>query len=240
MSAREVIAEVWQASREDAHETTPGQKALLGAAAVGLVAEWTATEASLVAVGNTVFSETHSPLVTALATGGTSFVEQAAFGLLTIASIKNFPSVFATVRAKKEQRKERKASPPSAYNISLEFIAENVQAPTAAAEAGQATGKRPGLLKRFGDAFGLGTSLNALIKNSSDELSGTENVKGVISDASLIGLGVTALFGIGTEALGEHAATDVLSSPWTYAGVLTLVVGSRVIENASRPKSTAS
>ncbi|MDB5177801.1 MAG: hypothetical protein JWO61_184 [Candidatus Saccharibacteria bacterium] len=244
MSAREVLNEVWKAGHEDAHETTSAQKALLGAAAAALVIEWTATEASLVAVGNAVFDNTHSPLLTALATGGTSFAEQAALGLVTVASINNFPSVFATVRAKREQQKQRKANKPSTSEVPLEVTAEDIQIPLPASEMEQPTRKRLELInrfgKQFGDAFGFGTSLNALIKNTSEEFSSEQNVKNVISDAGLIGLGVTALFGIGIEVLGEHATSEVLSSPFTYAGVISLMVGSRVIENIRQPRETGS
>lgn len=231
MSAREVLTEVWQAGREDVRETTHAQKALLGAAALGLVAEWTATEASLVAIGDAVFEATHSPLMTAIATGGSSFVEQSAFGLLTVASIQNFPNTFAAVREKREERRQRKANEQDDATAPAEVTGEDTKP-----VAEQPTHKKRGFLKRFGNAFALGTSLNTLVNNTSEEFSGKENVENVMSDAALIGLGVTALFGVGTEALSEQAASDILSSPLTYASVLTLVIGSRVVENIRKPK----
>lgn len=242
MSARVVIGEVWQGAREDAHRATAAQKALLGAAAIGLMTEWTATEASLIAVSGAVLEATHSPTLTALATGGTSFIEQAALGLLTVATIRNFPGPFAAVRTNRELRKQRRiTNQQEAANSTLDAPAEVMTTLTTDGSVVESPARnRPSLLRRFGDAFGLGTSLNALVKNTSEEYSDAENVKNVLSDASLIGLGVTAIFGVGTEAFSEPVAVDVLSSPWTYATVLGVMVGSRVIENIRRPKETDS
>jgi hypothetical protein len=99
LSLRQRLGNVYHAGRDDAHDASLGEKSLALATTGGLAFEWgTGNEALLSAVGANVHELTHNPVITGVTTGGVSFVEQGALGLLMAATVNSYPRFATAVR----------------------------------------------------------------------------------------------------------------------------------------------
>lgn len=193
-----------------------------------LAVEWsTGNEALMGIVGGNVLQTTHDAFVTAVATGGASFTEQAFFGLVATAAVANFPRTTATIRDR--------FFPPHPENLDR--------------QDGGRPSRLASLFGRFTTAFALGTAVPTIGRSTVEERTIQENARDVLTDAALIGLGVAAIAGTvsgvtdAAEALGmqqqAHTLVDIIKSPVTYISLFGVKVAVDLARSRFRRRAAA-
>ncbi len=207
MSTVRTVAEVWNEGKNEVKDSSIPKKLTLGAAACGLAFDWSLGNESLLSyVGGNVLKNTQDTLLTAAATGGTSFVEQSAIGLVTVASINNFPRFMDTLKTKIDERHNSNSDDVESFQDNKSKLSRGTD--------------------RFMVAFLFGTSMSALKNNAVKKHTPKENVKNVAIDAGLIGGGVAGIAAVAAGATnigrstGLQQETDlfvnIISNPFTY------------------------
>ncbi len=193
---------VYRAVREEYGDARPADVAVLGATLAGVGAEWgTGNEALLGVVGGHVHEATNDPLVTSAVTGGVSFVEQLTLGAMMAATIDRFPHVVSSLRNLTANAREHAKTADNGFSK----------------------------VGRFIDAFVLGAAVDVVIANTQRAQTRAENNRRVLASAAMVGTSVAAIGGGASAALKvgaehgfetqAHVAVNVISSPWTYAGL---------------------
>lgn len=248
MGIRESIRDLRSVGQEELVASSLGSKAILGATVVGVGFEWsTGNEALLGFVGGDFFKASHNILMTTIATGATSFVEQSTLGALTVLSIERFPKIMDEIRRQRGARFEKKqiANDEDLTQAKDLILPEDNRSE----DLGQKQDNNeidPDLDDRttgeqFLRAFALGTSVIQGIDNSDHKRSFRKNLKTVLKDARLIATGIigiafsaSTLTTIGDKVGGtaetvSHGVVDALTNPFLYVGLFALTVAKRKI-----------
>jgi len=201
------LADIYHIGKDEYVDTTLPERATLVATLGGLAFEWgTGNEALISNVGARVQELTHNPLVAGLASGGASFAEQGAIGVLMASTISYFPRVADKVRETFARPKGNEAD----------------EAPEQS---------RP---KRFLEAMILGSGVELAKNNAVEKHSIRQNIRRALGSASMIGVanttlvaGVAGVVSLGSEYGLEREANilvDTAANPLTYAGLFGAIV----------------
>jgi hypothetical protein len=199
--------EEWGAIEDTGRWALIGRRALLLFNVAGVMAEqFGLNETVIGTVGGHEYQHTHNVLDTAIRTGEVSFFIQAALGLTTIASVRQFPkttSKIAEAFGPKPKKEKERASETSTvemnpvrgdqvevasprHQIGREIMADATRVLTPVLSFA-----KKGAV-RFWDDFVLGTSIRTVTEKRSAERSYLKNAANVALDATLVAVGAGA------------------------------------------------
>ena len=190
----------------------------MAAAGVTLGAEYALNGVILVAAGTFALTQSHYNIAaTAIATGGVSTIEQAAFCASAVYMVSKTQGLLAVLRShlfrpsQASEEEERPTQGPANY------IRPTVR------NAGKGS-------LRVLDAFGWGASVLTIARNAREQLDLPANIREGVRDVVTIGLGNAALAAavatslvLGSETPAKPVADlaiTLLTNPLTYAAIL--------------------
>jgi hypothetical protein len=198
------LAQIYNASREEFAQASVAEKAVLATTMGGLAFEWgTGNEALIGAVAANVYDATQNPVLTGLASGGGSFIEQAVLGVLMATTIYNFHNVAGTVRSVTSRPGEEQKR-TSGINTFLGAFVLGSAVELAKENATHERTYGQNIRRALGTAAMIGAANTVLLTGASS----------LITAAQHVGL--------------EHPAeifVDVASNPLTYVGLFAAKFG---------------
>lgn len=213
-SLREIAGSAW----EESGNGTMQAKFLAGVMLAGLAFEWgTGNETLLGLVGSHTFDKTDSAVLTGVATGATSMMEQTILGITMALSLEQVPKTMQLLQ-------DRFSRPEDAAKETKGIDGSKVMA-----------------------ALALGSSAYLVVDNVKEHKPRATNIRNAIGTSAIIaagvttiGLGASAITELGAEHGYAHeadTAVNVLSNPLSYLAVFGGVFALKKLKKALRRDS---